>query len=263
MKIDLDDEITRFVVQEYVNKICNYSNEEELNYNLHKLIHTFSVVQMAQKLIDITKPLLPQKTKQHILNTAVLHDIGRCYEFKNGKKVDIDHGKVGAKLIKKKFPDMKIEIESTLLHNKLPSPKDPKFCQPVLDYVRDADMLANLKYQVDQTDIFLAHIWKNNTKTFLAPKIDKEIFTATKERHPIVICKIKTKTLLTMWLWELCWIFNLKTKTAFQLNKKEKIFIRFKETIIKKIIPLTTKNKKRQKELIQKIQESFPDTQLS
>ena len=52
MKIDLSDKIQCFLVQEYVNKICHYESEEELNWDVHKLIHTFQVVQMAQKLIE-------------------------------------------------------------------------------------------------------------------------------------------------------------------------------------------------------------------
>ena len=146
MKIDLNDKVVRFLVQEYVNKICNYQSEEELNFDVHKLIHTFTVVEMAQQLIDSTT--LSKTMKKHILDAALLHDIGRCHEFKKGiHQKDIDHGKIGADLIKKYFPKMEIEAQSTLFHNKLPSKKDPKSCQTVLDYVRDADMLANIKYQ--------------------------------------------------------------------------------------------------------------------
>ena len=46
MYIDLNDKITRFLVQEYVNKICYYSSKKELNWNIHKLIHTFSVLML-------------------------------------------------------------------------------------------------------------------------------------------------------------------------------------------------------------------------
>lgn len=262
MKIDLDDKVTRFLVQEYVNKICNYFSEKDLNWNIHKLIHTFQVVEMAQKLIDNTKPSLPKRTQKHILNAALLHDVGRCLEFKNGEHLKMDHGRIGAKLIQQQFLNMKIEALSTLFHNKLPSDKDPKDCQPILDYVRDADMLANIRYEIEETDMWLIHILGSNKKSLLTPIIDKEILKAAQEMRPAKIVKIKTKNLLTLWLWQLCWIFNLKTKAGFQLNKKEKIFIRFKKTIIKKIIPLTTKDKKEQKVLSQKIQEMFPDRLL-
>lgn len=262
MKIDLNDKVVRFLVQEYVNQIYHYSNEKDLNYNLHKLIHTFQVVEMAQKLINNTKPALQQNVKTHILNAAVLHDIGRCHEFKFGKKISVDHGKLGSKLIEKNFPYMKVEAKTTFFHNKLPSDKDPKDCQPILDYVRDADMLANIRYEIEETDMWLIHILGSNKKSLLTPIIDKEILKAAQEMRPAKIVKIKTKNLLTLWLWQLCWIFNLRTKAGFHLNKKEKIFIRFKKTIIKKIIPLTTRDKKEQKVLSQKIQEMFPDRLL-
>ncbi len=263
MKIDLDNKIVRFLVQEYVNKICYYSSEEELNFNVHKLIHTFDVADMVQSLIKVTKPALPKKLQQQILNAAILHDIGRCYEFKNGKKVDIDHGKVGADLIKKRFPKMKVEMQSTFFHNKLPSNQDPKTCQPVLDYVRDADMLANLKYQIESTDIFLIHIWGNKEKTFLTPKIDPEIFNSAKEHSPPHIDKIKNRNLLTMWLWQLCWIYNLRTQAGKKIAQKEKLFIRFRDLVFQKIVPMITKDKAIQKKLILKIHQTFPDEMFS
>ena len=263
MKIDLNNKIVRFLVQEYVNKICHYSSKLELKYDIYKLVHTFFVMEMAQKLIDLTKPALPSKIKKHILDAAVLHDVGRCYEFKNGKKVNIDHGKVGADLIKKYFPKMEIEAQSTFFHNKLPSDKDPKTCYPVLDYVRDADMLANLKYQVEEPDIWLDHILDDSKKSFLSPIIDEEIFQSVQRGIPVRCNKIKTQNLLTMWLWELCWFYNLKTKAGIIYARKEKIFPRFKAIILKNIIPLTTKDKKKQAKLVQQIQECFPDSLLT
>ena len=260
MKIDLNDKLVRFLVQEYVNPICNYASEDELNFNVHKLIHTFQVVEMAEKLIKKTIPALSPKIKKHILYAALLHDLGRCHEFKNGKHLKhIDHGKIGKELIQKYFPRMTIEADTTFFHNKLPSAKDPKSCQPVLDYVRDADMLANMKYQINNTEIFLVHIWEHQKKNLLTPVIDKEIFQAAKKMEPVQTSKIKVKSILTMWLWELCWFFNLKTSAGIKCAQEEKIFIKFKQTIFKKIVPLTTRDKKKQKELIQKIQETFPD----
>ena len=251
MKIDLE------------TKICYYSSEEELNFNVHKLIHTFDVADMVQSLIKVTKPALSKKLQQQILNAAILHDIGRCYEFKKGKKVDIDHGKIGADLIKKRFPKMMVESQSTFFHNKLPSDRDPKSCQPVLDYVRDADMLANMRYEIENTDIFLIHIWGNKKKAFLTPKIDPEILNAVKERRSPYISKIKVQNLLTMWLWQLCWVYNLKTTAGKKIAKKEKIFTRFRDLICQKIIPMITQDKAMQKSLILKINQTFPDKMFS
>lgn len=260
MKIDLDNKIVRFLVQEYVNKICYYVSEDELSYNLHKLIHTFNVVDMAKILVQKTKPTLPKKLTQQIINAAVLHDLGRCHEFKKGKRLkDIDHGKIGAQLIKKHFPEMKVEIQSTLFHNKLPSDKDPKFCKVVLDYVRDADMLANILYEIEHIDTWLLHILGRNAQKALTPIIDEEIFRSVKEYRPANHKKIKTCNLLTLWLWQLCWCFNLSTDAGRKFAIQNKLFTHFREIICKKIVPMTTPNKQIQNKLCQEICNTFPD----
>ena len=263
MYIDLNDKITRFLVQEYVNKICYYSSKKELNWNIHKLIHTFSVADMAQKLINETKPALSKELQKQILNSAILHDVGRCYEFKNGEKVHLDHGQVGAELIKKHFPEMTVEANSTLYHNKCPSDKDPKSCQTVLNYVRDADILGNIKYEIEKTDIWLSHIIGDNKEAFRHSSIDREILSAVKEQRPANLKNMNINKILTSWLWQLCWYYNLRTKAAFKIAHKEKLFFRLRDTICQKIVPLTTKNKKKQKELIQKIQKTFADELFS
>ena len=261
MKIDLEDKIVRFLVQEYVNQICNFSSEEELSYDLHKLIHSFDVVKMAKNLIDLSKPSLSKTTQKHILDAAILHDLGRCHEFKRGIHLkNIDHGKIGAKLIQKKFPKMKIEIESTLYHNKCPSLKDPAFCSPVLDYVRDADMLANIQYEITHTNVWLNHILGDRRSQYFSPVIDQEVLNAVKEKRPPKIKDMKVKNLLSLWMWQLCWVFNLRTNAGIYFSKKKRLFSTFRELICEKIIPMTQANKHQQKELIRIIQDNFPDT---
>lgn len=93
----------------------------------------------------------------------------------------------------------------------------------------------------------------------MTPIIDEEIFLSATEHRPAKTENIKTFNLLTMLLWELCWFYNLRSKAGIAYSKKEKIFIRCKNLICQKIIPITTKDEKRQKELTQKIQKSFPD----
>ena len=74
-----------------------------------------------------------------------------------------------------------------------------------------------------------------------------EVFQAAKKNRPIQIQRIKINSILTMWLWELCWIYILKTPAGINYAREERLFIKFKKTIFKKIIPLTTKDKKKQK----------------
>ena len=262
MKIDLKNKVSRFLVQEYVNKICNYYGTEDLNYNLHKLIHTFQVVEMAQKLINLTQPRLSKKIQKYILNAAILHDVGRCYEYQKGKQTRVDHGEIGAKLIQQYFPEMTMEREVTFYHNRRPSDNDPKTCQPVLDYLRDADMLANLRYEIDQTDVWLSCIVGNRATELLTPLIYPEIFQAAKERRLIICERITAHNLLTMWMRHLSWISNLKTKAGLCYAKESKIFLQFKQTLLNKLIPLTTDNLQKQEELIQQIQKYFPDSKF-
>ena len=192
MKIDLSDKIQCFLVQEYVNKICHYESEEELNWDVHKLIHTFQVVQMAQKLIEKSKENLSQKLKKEIINACVLHDLGRCYEFKKGKHLKlVDHGVIGSRLILKKFPKMIVEAKTTQFHNKAPSSKDPKMCAVVLDYVRDADMLGNLQYNVEHFNMFVQHVLMNQSRKVHSSVIDREIINSLKENRPVNIKAIK------------------------------------------------------------------------
>lgn len=260
MKIDLNDKVTRFLVQDYVNQICNYQSKDELNFDIHKLIHTFDVVKMAEHLICETKPKLPLKLQKQILNAALLHDWGRCYEFKNGARLkNIDHGKIGADLIKKNFPNMKVEMQSTLYHNKMPSSRDPKVAQPVLDYVRDSDMLANIQYEIEHFDIFIEHIWGNNHNKVSKLVIDDEIIKAVQDKRAAILSDVKGCDLLTLSLWQLCWIYNLRTEAGKKINKKNKLFLRFKELIYQRIVPLVVLNKKEQHTIRGQIDKIFPN----
>ncbi len=266
MKINLEDKVQRFLVQEYTNKICHFSKKEDLYWNIHKLIHTFQVVKMAEDLIQETQPSLPKSIQKKIINAAVLHDIGRCYEYEMGQRKNIDHGKVGKNLILAKFPEMEIEAESTLFHNKLPSTKDPKFCFPILDYVRDADMLANVEYNITHTDIFLEHIILNLPKKkqeFETDIIDSEIKKAVKECRAVDTTKIKLRTPLSFFLWELCWFYNLQTIPGKMIAQKRKLFIKYKNMICEQIIPLLTSNQKEQKLIKEEINQIFPDKMFS
>jgi hypothetical protein len=264
MKIDLQDRVVRFVVQDYVNQICNYQSDEELDFDVHKLIHTFMVVEMAQALVKLAKPKLTPKIQKQILNAAVLHDLGRCHEFEKGVHLKkIDHGKIGARLIEKHFPNMKAEIQSTLYHNKCASDKDPKSCQPVLDYVRDADMLANIKYEIEHFDTFLTHIFHQKTSAFLTPIIDDEIIQAVLQKRPARWAKLKADSLLNGFLFQMCWFFNLRTSAANLFIHKTKLFVNYKHMIYQRLIPMITSNKKIQNKLMNQIDEIFPDAILS
>jgi len=259
MQIDLDNKATRILVQEYVNRLYSRCSEEEANYYLYKLIHSFDVLQTAQDLIQLTKPPLSSTMKRHILDAAILHDIGRCYEFQNGKKQNIDHGKMGAVLIKKYLPQMKIEQLTTLFHNKLPSEKDPAKIRPILNYVRDADMLANIKYQIEYTELWLNHLLWSVPANKLGIKIDSEIYNASQNRTQVDAQKVKQHTFLNMLLSQFCWYYGLKTQAARKIAKRDKLFGRYKKAVCEIVIPRIVKQRKAQNQLIKEINDLFAD----
>ena len=261
MKIDLNDKVTRVVVQEYVNALINFHNTGELDFDTHKLIHTFKVVETAQKLIDLTKPALPQKLKKQILNAAVLHDIGRCYEYGNGKqRKHFDHGQMGGALIRKYFPKLTVEALATQYHNKMPGENDPIMAQPVLDYTRDADMLGNLIYNTEHMPQFLVHILQQYPKTDTGLIINDEIVRSAKEHRVCHYHQMSKFDFLDMMVAQLNWIFNLRTPAAFILAKKEKLFSRYREILIREVLPVVPGSASQRRKTAKEIMELFPDT---
>ena len=260
MRVDLEDKVTRFVVQEYVNAIVGFSSPAELDFDAHKLIHTFQVVDMAQKLIALTKPALSLKLKKQILNAAVLHDIGRCHEFQNGKpRKKFNHGLKGADLIRKQFPKLVVETLVTQCHNRMPSYQDPANAQPVLDYIRDADILGNIIYNVEHMSVFLRHILQQFPHTTSALKIDHEIIDAALNHRSCRYQNMKKMDFLDNILLQLCWIYNLRTKSGLLWAKKERIFPRIRDVIISEVLPAIPGSQKQRQQTAKQILKLFPD----
>lgn len=261
MKIDLNEKVTRFLVQEYVNAIVNCHDKENRDYNLHKLIHTFQVVEVAKELLQLTNPRLSSKLEKQVINAAVLHDVARCYEFKNGKKrKNFDHGKAGASLIEKEFPEMHIEQGCALWHNRMPTENDPVELQPVLDYTRDADILGNIRYTVNHPIAYLSHIFNLFLPSDTSLNIDDEVQQSALENRKCFYERLKKFEFIDMVVAQLIWILNLKTEAAFRLAKKENLFIRYRELIVNQYIPKingTDEQRNKAKALILKL---FPDS---
>ena len=129
----------------------------------------------------------------------------------------------------------------------------------VLNYVRDADMLANISYQIAHIDIWLKHIFQYFPRAKGEIKIDEEVYCAVKEHRPVKIERAKERTFLNMVLAQLCWYYGLQTKAGVKMAQKEQFFVRFKRIICEKIVPEITPLKKQQEQLVKKIEEIFPD----
>lgn len=260
MQVDLERKVTRFVVQEYVNAIVNFKSQTELDFDVHKLIHTFEVVDVAHKLIDLTNPKLPKKLQNQIINAAILHDIGRCHEFEKGQlKKNFDHGQDGYLWIKKYFPHLIVEGTSTQWHNKCPSESDPLAAQPVLNYVRDADMLGNLIYEIKKMPVFMDHILKLFKERPTGLTLDNEIVQAALQNRSCCRSQMKKCDFLDMILSQLLWIYNLRTQAGFTFAKKEKIFPRCRDIIVSHVLPVIQGSEKQKKQLETQIKQLFPD----
>ena len=257
MLVDLNDLATKVLVQEYVNKIVNYDSLDELNHNIHKLIHTFEVVKMAQELIECTVPKMSEDMAQTVLNAAVLHDIGRCYQFKNGIfDKTVQHGPLGAEILQKKLPHLTREIEATRFHAELPSGNDPEFAKDILDYVRDADMLGNIRYEIEHIDVFLEQYKGLFSKEFI---VDDEILSAAREHRPAERKNFKYPNVWTSILTQILWMFALKTDAAKKLAKRQNLFIRYRDALISKALPMFCDNQQCY-QLTAQILTIFPDS---
>ena len=261
MQVDLNDKVTRFLVQEYLNAILNFQSPMELGFDMHKLIHTFEVVKVADRLVDFSSKKLSPKLKKQIHQAALLHDVGRCYEFKNGKpRKGYNHGTYGAEIIKKHFPNLVVEQTCTAWHNTQPSDKDPSFAQPVLDYTRDADMLGNIIYNTEHMSVFLDHILRlyRNTPDVLI--LNPEVHSAAHEERACNYSKIGRLDLMDMMVAQLLWIYNLRTESAFRLAKKEKLFPNYRDAVIAETIPAIAGTKQQRQKAINTILKLFPDS---
>ena len=144
-------------------------------------------------------------------------------------------------------------------HNKLSSTEEPATCHPVLDYVRDADMLANVQYEIDHAETWIHHFYNTKPQGITIPDIDEEIFLAVREKRPARSAKIERWSLLMEWLWQLCWCFNITTDAGKKFACQTRLFERFRDMICEKVVPMTALDKDGQKKLAQTILDTFSD----
>lgn len=262
MLVDLENKVQRLLVQNYVNGILNYRSEDELYYDLHKLIHTFDVVQMASRLINLTQPALNNNIAQRILDAAVLHDIGRLQQFKDGVyDHSINHGQSGAIFLENVMPNEHDIIETVRWHSSTPSDRDPKEATFLLAYVRDADMLANMLYCAEKPELLIKNLmgtFKKNQHIVL----DVEVEQAFNEHRATVNKRFKDKSFITMLMAQLSWFYILRTDAAFEIVKQENLLIRIRDAVINKIIPLMTGTSEEKEQMQERIRQSFKTEQL-
>lgn len=231
MQVDLENPYERFLIQTYVDSILNAQSNAERNFDIHKLVHTYEVVQAAKDLVRLT-PNLQDDMAQTIIDAALLHDLGRVRQFKNGRLIKSNHAHMGAALIEKAFPDASILIETTRYHSDSPSSKDPDDCLFVLNFVRDADMIANVRYNTENPSCFYDRIKDVFGNEAFPLAIDKELQDAVAEKRCIMNNQLDQKTFLNIMLGQLHWQFNLRTPAGFKLAHDENIFIGLRDVMV-------------------------------
>lgn len=264
MRVNLKDASERLLVETYLNHILSAQSDEELNFLKHKLIHTYEVVEAAKDLVKYTQPALSQRDEMLVLQAALLHDIGRVYQFSEGRYVpDADHGLMGAAFLKKAMPDNKTVIETTKWHNHSPSEKDPKEVAFYLNYVRDADIIANVRHNTDNILTVFKNLKNIVKKSELNLYLDDELIAAAKEKRSCIYKRYKRESFLQVILQQIGWKYNILTPTGKLLVKQEKIFVRLRDAVIDKLVDVLDGSIQEKQDMKKLIFELYPDEVLN
>ncbi|MDD3668934.1 MAG: HD domain-containing protein [Alphaproteobacteria bacterium] len=257
--IDLTNPDEQCLVQLYAERICMAKSAGERDFLTGKLAHAYEVIRMAERLTDLA-PDLDASAREIIWRGACLHDIGRPLQWKDGAfHRELDHGKLGAAYFSKRFPGETTIASVIEWHNRMPSDADPPAARPYLDFVRDADMLANLKHNADDIP-YLYDRLKGISSTRL--EIDGEFYAAARAKRPILYKNIKNESILTIVACGLAWQYNLRTPAAEKLRKKEFLFTSYRDRVIAELIDLLDGSDAEKKAVKQELASLFSDEVL-
>ncbi len=153
---------TKLIGDAYASQIVN-QNEDVSLWIIHKLKHTFGVVHDINSILFNEKELwnfLSPDERSIIEISAILHDLGRFYQHRDGRRLsneEFDHGLEAVKILKNipefNNPIILFAIEE---HNKFAidynnpyyqqlNEHDKKVAEIAAKLVRDADKLENIK----------------------------------------------------------------------------------------------------------------------
>lgn len=190
---------TKLIGDTYFKQIQN-QNEVIQNWLVHKLKHTF---QVASNIMDIffqekeIFKLFSEEEKNFVEIVAILHDLGRFYQYKNGEIIDnneFDHGKYAVELLKtdSRFnnPIILFAIEE---HNKIQinyenpyyknlSEHDKKIADIIAKLIRDADKLDNIKFFVYHD----THKFRLNKIGALSEEVKKQIIAKEQVDYAVI-----------------------------------------------------------------------------
>ncbi len=170
------------------------SSEIEIHWYNLKYEHSLLVYEITTNIIknEINLSKIKENDKAQIGAGALLHDIGRFYQIKNGTIIKAWHGDLGKKILEK---TKEIQDPAILFliqyHDDTTNIKEDNFYKTCtqdekdllikkLSVVRDADMLAIIE-RAKSDDKFFSFF---NGKDRLNPVINPEMLNAFKEKRP-------------------------------------------------------------------------------
>ncbi len=248
-------EMTTLFEHHYFSQLEKIKNNKDiLNYNNHKIRHTYGVLFTAQRIMTYEKKIFDN---EHIIKKAeissLLHDIGRFYQ-NNGERIlswsEFEHGEFWYDILKKEWiTDLSI-LFGVKYHNKKDidwifdeedfiklKDIEKEEVLNVLKLVRDADKLQNLEYI----------LFNFNDRLFWLDKIDNSYTDIVLEQFLNKVCvdrKYK-KTYIDNILLLAWWIFDLNFQTSNNFLKNDKfidfIVLKLEEVSLDKDIILKIK----------------------
>ena len=218
------------------------NNKEIVNYNNHKIRHTYAVLFVAQKIMTYEKDIFNNENvikKAEVAN--LLHDIWRFYQ-NNWKRIlsweEFEHGDIGYEILKQEWiTDLSI-LFAVKYHNKIninwlydekefQKSNNKKEIINIVNLVRDADKLQNLEYMM----------FNSNDKLYLeqeiSDKISNDVFSEFIEwKSCIKYDNVKTYVDKILYYASWCFDLNYKITKTFLLNDN---FISFVENQLENV----------------------------
>lgn len=183
---------TKIIADAYAEQIVNAS-PEVATWLFHKIKHSFGVAHDIMDILYHERKIFDSfsdDTRKLTEIAAILHDLGRFYQHRDGHHVGdsvYDHGVEAAKILEKNFPEFNnpILLFAIAEHNHFAinyqnpyflqlSSEDKKIAEIIAKLVRDADKLENIRV--------LVYFHNNQIGTHpqgkLSPKIKEDILAS-------------------------------------------------------------------------------------
>ncbi|OPZ76833.1 MAG: HD domain protein [Alphaproteobacteria bacterium ADurb.Bin438] len=247
------------ILERYYNEqIATAKDEMEIEFINRKLTHSKSVLADGEELMELIKEFKESDDKKLIEYSKIallLHDVGRFYQFNDGKyDIKMDHGLLGAKLLKEQEGIDAPEIYHAIkVHDKMGLDdmlNDPEYIA-LDDYkknrtyliaklVKDADMYSNLKLR---TEVGIVTATKMVDELFFTP----EVLEAFDEGR--LANKEFVKSILDVYVSIFAWSSAFNYKETRKLIRENEVFLKFADKY-KEYVSLKDANKEDNKTLV-------------